>query len=138
MKQKIGECQLTGILMLGVVFMIVACKGNQKTQNEDETKADSTEVTRETTADKDEEPVITALDVKSFGFLGPVKESFIIRYEVTNLDDDVLEKGERYGLIRFGSCTEVVMPKSVEVLVKKGDKVKGGETIIGRVKSDDV
>ena len=52
--------------------------------------------------------------------------------------DDVLEKGERYGLIRFGSCTEVVMPKSVEVLVKKGDKVKGGETIIGRVKSDDV
>lgn len=85
---------MTGILMLGVVFMIVACKGNQKTQNEDETKADSTEVTRETTADKDEEPVITALDVKSFGFLGPVKESFIIRYEVTNLDDDVLEKGE--------------------------------------------
>ena len=52
--------------------------------------------------------------------------------------DDVLEKGERYGLIRFGSCTEVVMPKSVEVTVKKGDKVKGGETIIGRVKSDDI
>ena len=52
--------------------------------------------------------------------------------------DDVLEKGERYGLIRFGSCTEVVMPKSVEVVVKKGDRVKGGETIIGRVKSDDV
>ena len=52
--------------------------------------------------------------------------------------DDVLEKGERYGLIRFGSCTEVVMPKSVEVLVKKGDRVKGGETIIGRVRSDDV
>ena len=52
--------------------------------------------------------------------------------------DDVLEKGERYGLIRFGSCTEVVMPKSVEVMVKKGDRVKGGETIIGRVKSDDI
>ena len=48
--------------------------------------------------------------------------------------DDVLEKGERYGLIRFGYCTEIVMPRNVDVLVKKGDKVIGGETIIGRIK----
>ena len=48
--------------------------------------------------------------------------------------DDVLEKGERYGLIRFGSCTEIVMPRNVDVLEKKGDKVIGGETIIGRIK----
>lgn len=45
----------------------------------------------------------------------------------------MLEKGERYGMIKFGSCTEVIMPKTVEVLVKKGDRVKGGETIIGRL-----
>ncbi|MGL5268973.1 MAG: phosphatidylserine decarboxylase family protein [Selenomonadaceae bacterium] len=50
--------------------------------------------------------------------------------------DDVLDKGERYGLIRFGSCTEIVMPKNVAVQVKKGDKVIGGETIIGRVKDN--
>ena len=48
--------------------------------------------------------------------------------------DDVLAKGERYGLMRFGSCTEIVMPRNVDVLVKKGDKVVGGETIIGRIK----
>ena len=48
--------------------------------------------------------------------------------------DDKLEKGELYGLIRFGSCTELVMPSSVEVLVKKGDKVRGGESIIGKIK----
>lgn len=48
--------------------------------------------------------------------------------------DDKLEKGELYGLIRFGSCTEIVVPASVEVLVKKGDKVRGGESIIGRIK----
>lgn len=47
--------------------------------------------------------------------------------------DDTLEKGELYGLIRFGSCTEIVMPASVEVLVRKGEKVRGGETIIGRI-----
>lgn len=48
--------------------------------------------------------------------------------------DDNMEKGQVYGLIKFGSCTEIVMPKSVEVLVKKGDKVRGGETIVGRIK----
>lgn len=49
--------------------------------------------------------------------------------------DDKLEKGELYGLIRFGSCTEIVMPDNVEVLVKKGQKVRGGETIVGRIRS---
>lgn len=48
--------------------------------------------------------------------------------------DDKLEKGELYGLIRFGSCTEIVVPANVEVMVKKGDKVRGGESIIGRIK----
>ena len=48
--------------------------------------------------------------------------------------DDKLAKGELYGLIRFGSCTELVMPENVEILVKKGDKVRGGESIIGQIK----
>lgn len=46
---------------------------------------------------------------------------------------NVLQQGQRYGMIKFGSCTEVIMPKTVEVVVKKGDKVKGGETVIGRL-----
>ena len=48
--------------------------------------------------------------------------------------DDKLEKGELYGLIRFGSCTEIVVPDNVEIFVKKGEKVRGGETVIGRIK----
>ena len=48
--------------------------------------------------------------------------------------DDKLEKGELYGLIRFGSCTEIVVPENVDILVKKGDKVRGGETVIGRIR----
>ena len=47
--------------------------------------------------------------------------------------DDTLKKGELYGLIRFGSCVEIVMPTNVEILVRKGQKVTGGETIIGRI-----
>ena len=47
-----------------------------------------------------------------------------------------LAQGQCYGMIKFGSSTELVMPKSVEVLVKKGDIVTGGVTVIGRFKSE--
>lgn len=49
---------------------------------------------------------------------------------------DAVRQGDRYGLIKFGSSTEIAVPMSVEILVKKGDRVKGGETIIGRMKND--
>jgi phosphatidylserine decarboxylase len=45
---------------------------------------------------------------------------------------DKLLTGQRFGLIRFGSCTEVYLPEGVSILVKPGQKVKGGETIIAR------
>ncbi len=43
-------------------------------------------------------------------------------------------KGQRMGLIRFGSRCDVYFPKSAEVLVKVGDKVLGGETILAQLK----
>lgn len=43
-----------------------------------------------------------------------------------------LDQGERYGLIRFGSQVDVLLPTSVEVLVKNGDRVVGGETVLAR------
>jgi phosphatidylserine decarboxylase len=46
---------------------------------------------------------------------------------------DNLELGEKYGLIKFGSRTDLLMPKNVEVFVKVGDRVVGGETIIGKL-----
>ena len=44
-----------------------------------------------------------------------------------------LDQGEVYGMIKFGSCTELVVPEEVEILCKKGDKVKGGITVLGRI-----
>ncbi len=44
---------------------------------------------------------------------------------------DVLDQGEIFGLIKFGSCTEIVFPSTVQVNVKKNDKVKAGITVIG-------
>lgn len=45
---------------------------------------------------------------------------------------DSLKAGERFGLIRFGSCTELYLPLDAEIMVVPGQKVKGGETIIAR------
>jgi phosphatidylserine decarboxylase len=42
-----------------------------------------------------------------------------------------VSKGERFGLIRFGSRVEVLLPSDSAILVKVGDKVRGGETPIG-------
>jgi phosphatidylserine decarboxylase len=45
---------------------------------------------------------------------------------------DSLLRGERFGLIRFGSCTELYLPTDASVEIQAGDKVKGGETVIAR------
>lgn len=47
---------------------------------------------------------------------------------------DVLEKGQRYGLIRFGSRIDLVLPQDAEVVIRVGDTVRGGETILAVLK----
>jgi phosphatidylserine decarboxylase len=42
-----------------------------------------------------------------------------------------LQRGELFGLIRFGSRMDIVLPGHVKISVKVGDKVKGGSSIIG-------
>jgi len=46
---------------------------------------------------------------------------------------DEVHKGDRFGMIRFGSRTEVYLPLTADVLVKVGDHVAGGSTIIARL-----
>jgi phosphatidylserine decarboxylase len=41
-----------------------------------------------------------------------------------------LRRGERYGLIRFGSRTDVVLPAGSELRVTRGERVKGGSTVL--------
>ncbi|MFH2037501.1 MAG: phosphatidylserine decarboxylase family protein [Candidatus Zixiibacteriota bacterium] len=56
------------------------------------------------------------------------------RIEYTIKEGDMAKAGDIYGMIHFGSRAELFLPENVEVVVKKDDKVLGGETIIGRVK----
>ncbi|MEI8233907.1 MAG: phosphatidylserine decarboxylase [Verrucomicrobiota bacterium] len=46
---------------------------------------------------------------------------------------DTVAKGERFGMIRFGSRTEVFVPLEAEITVKPGDHVAGGATVIARL-----
>lgn len=43
-----------------------------------------------------------------------------------------LGKGERFGMIRFGSRVELFLPRGTEIAAKVGDYAKGGETILAR------
>jgi phosphatidylserine decarboxylase len=44
---------------------------------------------------------------------------------------DLLKKGQIFGMIRFGSRVDIYLPPSVDIRVRVGDHVKGGETILG-------
>ena len=46
---------------------------------------------------------------------------------------DNLERGQKFGLIKFSSRTDLLMPGDVTIEVKVGDRVRGGETIIARL-----
>lgn len=43
--------------------------------------------------------------------------------------------GKRIGIIMFGSRAELIVPKNVELFVKKSDRVYGGKTLIGKIKN---
>lgn len=43
---------------------------------------------------------------------------------------DKLARGERFGMIRFGSRTELFLPLDAKLLVHLGDRVRGGETAV--------
>ncbi|HKO13578.1 MAG TPA: phosphatidylserine decarboxylase family protein [Acidobacteriaceae bacterium] len=46
---------------------------------------------------------------------------------------DHLARGERVGMIKFGSRTDILMPGTAEVFVKVGDRVRGGASILARI-----
>jgi phosphatidylserine decarboxylase len=44
---------------------------------------------------------------------------------------DVVQRGQRIGMIKFGSRVDILMPADVELRVKPGDRVQGGSSILG-------
>ncbi|MBS1791313.1 MAG: phosphatidylserine decarboxylase family protein [Acidobacteria bacterium] len=46
---------------------------------------------------------------------------------------DTIKCGERVGYIKFGSRVDVILPPQVTVMVKKGQRAKGGITVLGKI-----
>jgi phosphatidylserine decarboxylase len=71
---------------------------------------------------------------------GPVRirqiAGIIARRVVTRVSEgNTLRRGDRIGLIRFGSRVDVFLPLAYEPTVEPGDHVRAGETVIARLKS---
>ncbi len=47
---------------------------------------------------------------------------------------DTIKRGDRYGLIRFGSRVDIFLPKNAEIKVKTGDRIKGARDVIAVMK----
>lgn len=50
---------------------------------------------------------------------------------------EAVEKGHRFGMIRFGSRTDIYLPLDAEIVVNLGDRVEGGASVIARLPAPD-
>jgi phosphatidylserine decarboxylase len=60
------------------------------------------------------------------------------RIVFTKKEGDRIVRGERVGLIKFGSRTDVLFPADAEIKIKVGDRVKGGASILAHVVPSDL
>ncbi|HWR25312.1 MAG TPA: phosphatidylserine decarboxylase [Methanosarcina sp.] len=57
----------------------------------------------------------------------------IVSYSRVN---DIIEQGQRIGMIRFGSRVDVTIPHDFDIAVRKGERVLAGKTVIATIKDD--
>jgi phosphatidylserine decarboxylase len=84
---------------------------------------------------KNEQTLIT---IEGDGYYVSFKQiaGLLARRIVCNLQvGDQVERGQRMGLIKFGSRVDVLMPAETELRVRVGDHVRGGSTVLGYVPS---
>lgn len=60
---------------------------------------------------------------------------FLARRIVYKLEEgDQVKAGDRFGIMKFGSRMDLLLPDNVEIMVQKGDKTVAGESIIGKIR----
>ena len=80
------------------------------------------------------ENIVMALEGEQGRVLVRQVAGFVARRAVCRVKPgDLLKRGERYGMIKFGSRLDVYLPVDAQILVKPGDKVLAGETVIAAV-----
>jgi phosphatidylserine decarboxylase len=84
-------------------------------------------------ADQNEQNIVTVRDGRGAGLEVTFKQiaGLLARRIVFNLrEGDRVERGQRVGLIKFGSRVDIVIPAEAVVRVKVGQRVKGGSSVL--------
>ena len=84
-------------------------------------------------ADRNEQNIVTVrgegMEVVFKQIAGLIARRIVFNYRV----GDRVERGQRVGLIKFGSRTDVILPAEAEIRVRTGQRVKGGSSIIAEM-----
>jgi phosphatidylserine decarboxylase len=78
----------------------------------------------------------TMITINSGSYLVSFKQiaGLLARRIVCNLKPgDVVERGQRMGLIKFGSRVDLLLPAEAKLKVKRGDRVKGGVSVLATI-----
>jgi phosphatidylserine decarboxylase len=87
-------------------------------------------------AERNEQNVVTVLGDEGFEVTFKQIAGLLARRIVfVPQEGSVIGRGERVGLIKFGSRVDVLVPAEAEVLVKKGVRVKGGSSVLATMTS---
>lgn len=81
-------------------------------------------------AEQNEQNIVTIRSDAGMVVMKQIAGLLARRIVFTKKVGDQLERGERVGLIKFGSRTDVVFPADAEMKVRVGDHVKGGSTVL--------
>jgi phosphatidylserine decarboxylase len=80
------------------------------------------------------EQTLVAIDGGDYSISFKQIAGLLARRIVCNLKQgDRVVRGQRMGMIKFGSRVDVLMPADAEIRVSVGDKVKGGSSVIGQL-----
>jgi phosphatidylserine decarboxylase len=83
-------------------------------------------------ADQNEQNVVTVQSESEKVVFKQIAGLIARRIVFTKKIGQTVERGERVGLIKFGSRTDVIFSSQAQVLVKAGDRVKGGSSVLAR------
>jgi phosphatidylserine decarboxylase len=84
-------------------------------------------------AERNEQNIVTVrgegIEVVFKQIAGLIARRIVFNYR----EGDKVERGQRVGLIKFGSRTDVILPAEAEIRVKTGQRVKGGASVIAQI-----
>ncbi len=84
-------------------------------------------------AERNEQNIVTVrgeeMEVVFKQIAGLIARRIVFNYR----EGDRVERGQRVGLIKFGSRTDVILPSEAEIRVRTGQRVKGGSSIIAEM-----